>query len=283
MSLNTQWNEEGGGNAMYLDRHNVNCGSLSSALTRFQLQRNGSGKYRYDYDCKNVPGQTSVTSKDSGWNDEGGGNTIYLDRHNVNCGSNPINNFKLNRSGKNTFRYDYTCGNTSLVNIVNKNSAWNDEGGGNAIYLDRHNVNCDENSYLTRFQLKRDGKGKYRYEYSCGYNKTTPIETDKIDEPKKIDDNTNNKPDEPKKSDDNTNTKSDDNTNTDTEQTPFYKSWLFIALITLIVIIIIAIIIFVLFKNRKKLGKGIGKKFISGVDTISDSFKKNFKKTFNKN
>ena len=49
---------------------------------------------------------------------------------------------------------------------------FNDEGGGNAVYLDRHNVECEPNETLNRFHLVRESgpkgaTGKYRYDYSC--------------------------------------------------------------------------------------------------------------------
>jgi hypothetical protein len=44
---------------------------------------------------------------------------------------------------------------------------WNDEGNGNAIYLDRHNIVCGDDENITRMQLTRNHKGKYRYNYRC--------------------------------------------------------------------------------------------------------------------
>jgi len=43
------------------------------------------------------------------WNDDGGGHTKNLDRHDVGCNSNELlNRIRLARSGK-QIRYDYTC------------------------------------------------------------------------------------------------------------------------------------------------------------------------------
>lgn len=44
---------------------------------------------------------------------------------------------------------------------------FNDEGGGNAVYLDRHDVKCEPNELLGQFHLVREGKGRYRYNYTC--------------------------------------------------------------------------------------------------------------------
>ena len=46
-------------------------------------------------------------------------------------------------------------------------TGWNAEGGGNAVYLDRHDVRCGGNEMLSQFQLQRNGRGSYRYLYKC--------------------------------------------------------------------------------------------------------------------
>jgi len=46
-------------------------------------------------------------------------------------------------------------------------TGWNAEGGGNAIFLDRHDVRCGGNEMLSQFQLQRNGRGSYRYLYKC--------------------------------------------------------------------------------------------------------------------
>ena len=53
-----------------------------------------------------------------------------------------------------------------------KHTQWDDEGGGNAVYLDRHNVECGPNETINRFRLVREANnkgptGKYRYDYYC--------------------------------------------------------------------------------------------------------------------
>lgn len=52
-TLNTPYNEEGGGNAVYLDRHDLRC-EPNEMLGQFRLARNGAGQYRYDYTCCKV-------------------------------------------------------------------------------------------------------------------------------------------------------------------------------------------------------------------------------------
>ena len=47
------------------------------------------------------------------------------------------------------------------------NTPFNDEGGGNAVYLDRHDLRCESNEMLGQFHLARNGAGQYRYDYTC--------------------------------------------------------------------------------------------------------------------
>jgi uncharacterized small protein (DUF1192 family) len=47
------------------------------------------------------------------------------------------------------------------------NTPFNDEGGGNAVYLDRHDLRCEPNEMLGQFRLIRNGANQYRYDYTC--------------------------------------------------------------------------------------------------------------------
>ena len=118
---------------------------------------------------------TVGTSGNTGFNDEGGGNTIFLDRHNIDCGVNGVKRFRLTRDGAGHFRYDFTCtekGNLDSNAPTSKDTGFNDEGGGNTIFLDRHNVDCGDNSGLSQFNLTRDGQGRFRYNFKCLKSKT---------------------------------------------------------------------------------------------------------------
>jgi hypothetical protein len=50
---------------------------------------------------------------------------------------------------------------------------WNAEGGGNAVFLDRHNVVCQDGELLSQIHLTRSGKDTYRYDYKCCRVNTT--------------------------------------------------------------------------------------------------------------
>jgi hypothetical protein len=49
----------------------------------------------------------------------------------------------------------------------NASTGWSVEGGGNAVFLDRQNVQCGKNEMLSQFGLQRSGGGWYRYNYTC--------------------------------------------------------------------------------------------------------------------
>ena len=96
---NTGWNKENS-KSFYLDRHNIACGA-NEVLKRFKLQRNYKGSYMYQYKCCNPNFVASSTvSKETPPNDDGGGNTVYLDRHHIDCGNDMIAQMRLNRPRK---------------------------------------------------------------------------------------------------------------------------------------------------------------------------------------
>jgi len=153
-----------------------------NALSQFHLKRTASGFHgvsqnniKYDYKClAGVEKEHNVTGFDDGGlhtncDTHGGGNTIYLDRHHVDCDKSPIIEFKGDRCwSKDKYRYKYRCGNHKSESCRDVSTNFNDEGAGEVIYLDRHDVKCKEGEeYISKFKLSRDGKGKYRYDYTC--------------------------------------------------------------------------------------------------------------------
>jgi len=111
------------------------------------------------------------------------GNSVYLDGHNIDCGTdNFIKKFVLEHNKeKKQHRYNYRCNSDregffnyrenytnkqiTAFKKVNKNTPYN-EGPSNVAYLDRHKVSCK--GLISQFKLNRtkDGK-KYRYSYKC--------------------------------------------------------------------------------------------------------------------
>jgi hypothetical protein len=168
LDKDTGYNDEGGGNAVYLDRHNVNCDS--DGVKRFHLARDGQGKYKIEYTCSSGGELGSPpVDKDTGYNDEGGGNVIYLDRHNVDCGAdNILSQFQLGRSGQNQYRYNYKCTPSKKpITCREVTTPANEDGGGNAVYLDRHDLSCEADEVMNRFQLTRPSENTIQYKFNC--------------------------------------------------------------------------------------------------------------------
>lgn len=164
---NTNADEDGGGNVVYLDRQHVNCGD--DALTRFHLTRPSASTVSYRVHC-----MEGVDSGKSDWHytnadEDGGGNAVYLDRQHVNCGDTPITDFWLRRPTNNTINYAFKCSNLphngQCRELVTQ---YDDDGGGNMVFLDRQNVECGEGEAMTSFRLGRNPTGnQIYYKYTC--------------------------------------------------------------------------------------------------------------------
>ncbi|MFC3030990.1 hypothetical protein ACFOEE_00395 [Pseudoalteromonas fenneropenaei] len=166
--LTTQADDDGQGNTLFLDRHHVDCGN--DALNALHLYRPTSTQIAYQYGCTQMPNTVSsdVYTPD---NDDGGGNVIYLDRHTVNCEGKALQYLHLERPSSTTMRYHYQCGDKQLVNIKDYFTPADEDGGGNAVYLDRQNVSCPSNAVLSYARLERPTSNTIRYHYKCGtYN-----------------------------------------------------------------------------------------------------------------
>ena len=169
---NTGFNSNGEGKVYYLDRHNVSCNK--DGLNRFKLNTDDSDEKNiaYEFGCLTGLGITETTEKQTTADVDGDPpHTVYLDRHTVDCDNKPITQFKLGRSSDKKIQYNYKCGNTTASNSCRDvTTGYNDQGGGNVRYLDRHDVKCNEGEYLSKFRLDvkdDDALGKYRYEYKC--------------------------------------------------------------------------------------------------------------------
>jgi hypothetical protein len=84
--------------------------------------------------------------------------THFLDRQTVDCGTNAINKFRLQTPGTN-INYVFRCAeNGRLESPQEKVTDWEDDGGGNIIFLDRLNVRCGDDSLITKFHYARNNK-----------------------------------------------------------------------------------------------------------------------------
>lgn len=177
--LKTKMNDDGGGNSVYLDRHDAKCG-FGEAISSFRINRNGGhNKYQIVYKCCKTPVTYTPQKKETKNTDDGSGSMVFLDRQNIQCGKNYLIQFKMSRkSGGGQYRFSYTCGGFKEggeVDVKAQNTNFNDDGGGNTVYLDRHKVECPELYSLSQWTLKRNAPtfGKIRFEYTC--IKASPI------------------------------------------------------------------------------------------------------------
>jgi len=107
-------------------------------------------------------------------NDDGAGHVIYLDRHHVNCGFSAINSLKLVRPSNWQIAYNYECTNTGEISANYNTTPANSDGGGNAVFLDRHLVDCRGKS-MQYVNLYRPTETQIAYQYNCGNKALTNI------------------------------------------------------------------------------------------------------------
>lgn len=168
-------------NTLQLKNLDVNCGG--DVLNQFHLQRDYRGNYKYDFTCS-----TAAINRGSEWAnvdraydgtsrqytapiDNGKGNLTALSKHNVDCGSDVISQFRLDTAGDvnvGLINYNYTCKKPKnpLKSCRTVTTGENDAGGGNSIYLDRHNISCAADEALSSFKL--NNKSVKLYEH-CDY------------------------------------------------------------------------------------------------------------------
>ncbi|MDH3210450.1 MAG: PASTA domain-containing protein [Burkholderiaceae bacterium] len=163
----TPLNDDGRGNMVYLDRHAPDCGA--NAINEFRLTRAGtSNRYQYLYTCTSGGSLGPPAGRSTKLDLDGSGNAVYLDRQNVDCGANAVlTKFHLAR-GSGTVRYDYSCAPSKVpLKCRDTATAFNDEGGGSAVYLDRHDVRCKADEAISQFRLLRSGRATFHYTYRC--------------------------------------------------------------------------------------------------------------------
>ncbi|MBQ4861561.1 hypothetical protein J8L98_07645 [Pseudoalteromonas sp. MMG013] len=163
--MSTPANDDGQGNLIYLDRHALDC--ANNVISSLRLFRPSTTQIAYAYTCTetgDIAGASTYTPENS----DGAGNIIYLDRHTVNCENKGLQYLHLERPTGNTVQYHYKCGSKSLTDVQDYFTPENADGGGNTIYLDRHNVSCPNNKVLSYLKLERPTGNTIRYHYKCG-------------------------------------------------------------------------------------------------------------------
>jgi hypothetical protein len=173
----TPWNNAGGGNMVYMDRHRLTCGG-ARGIKMFRLRRSG-GSIRYEYICCALT-RSNVCANTRRWNGftyDGNGDTVYLDRQTISCGNRHgyVNGFWLERNGRhNRIRYSYDCCNLKSyqhrvrTTCYTSRTGFTYDGNGKNYYLDRQTVRCNYRYFLTYIRLERNGRhDRWRYRFTC--------------------------------------------------------------------------------------------------------------------
>ena len=87
----------GGGNFVYLDQQKVDCDD--KPISEFQLKAVNANEIKYAYKCSTLSHNGVCRDVQTEFSNDGGGNTDYLDRHDVNCEpGEAMTSFKLIRN-----------------------------------------------------------------------------------------------------------------------------------------------------------------------------------------
>ena len=159
---------------------NINCAE-TNGINKFRLQRNGDNIY-YNYNCLNEPSIPNRINEDKISREYyGTGENIYLDKHNINCNNKPITQLNLVRPYNSSLEYHYKCGSNELKDLREYHTEYQDNGNGENIYLDKHNVECPSTKLLSQIHLEtnRANPNLIRYQFTCGiltgeYNQYIP-------------------------------------------------------------------------------------------------------------
>jgi len=96
-------------------------------------------------------------------------NLIYLDRHNVDCGNNPMSRWK----GENyhwNFRVYYECSSVNMSPTSKRSAFTGRNHGDSLIYLDRFSMYCGHGEFMTRWHCHND-HWYPNFKYECAkYN-----------------------------------------------------------------------------------------------------------------
>ena len=167
-------------NTRDLSNHNISCPDFSS-VNSFQTVTDPEWKLHYNYNCIDNFKPTTIDYKTTEPQADGNGNPLFLDRHDIDCGSGSVlGQFKLVQNPTDaTQYYSYTCHNTENPECRQVTTPFNDDGGGHIHYLNRHNVKCEPNEALQQFKLVRnpDNLGQYQYQYTCKYQHQCQYQT----------------------------------------------------------------------------------------------------------
>ena len=156
------------GNPIFLDRFNINCDD--KGINRLQFIAVGDDHGKYEYNCAdggvlstNLPYSTKQVNLDKG-------NITDLGSMDINCGKNKVLTSLFLQRGKNEkHQYNYNCAankQSQKLKCRDVATARNDDGGGNLVFLDRHNIACNKNEVLSQLVLAHS-PDRIQYHYTC--------------------------------------------------------------------------------------------------------------------
>jgi hypothetical protein len=157
---------------VHLDRHNVTCGE--DGLVGFSLKKTGTDQMFYEYTCRDDINTPLEDEKNTGSNDEGQNNTIFLDRHAMDCGKKAIGQFRLNRPAAGQIMYQYRCSGKATTGTCREGlvaaSTKTGHSSTKTTSLDDVHPKCNDDEVLTKaqFQIHQipgepDTTGSYKY------------------------------------------------------------------------------------------------------------------------
>jgi hypothetical protein len=144
----------------------VTDSTLASAVSDACLQ-----KMWLDAGCS-AEGTVYPTTGTKKWYNQSpnGTNVVYCDNGAnawPNCGAGNVGVIKADMAAWASMMDDghvKGCRGTKCRAVT---TPFNDEGGGNAVYLDRHTMSCRADEAISQIHLVRSGKGTYQYQYTC--------------------------------------------------------------------------------------------------------------------
>jgi len=146
-------------------------------MKQWGLTRPSGNKIQLKYQCCSTPkGLGNCQKKNSAWNNDGGGDNRYMDRHNAVCGTDQVMTQWQLQTANRKFRFEYECCdvNAGLDKCSQHSTPMNDDGGGKVRHLDRHNVNCPASTMMTQWRLTRPSGSQIRFDYTCCSAKGAP-------------------------------------------------------------------------------------------------------------
>lgn len=163
------------GSTIALTKHNIDCGN--NVINQMKLTRKDNkfpGEIHYDYTCStsnNDIGNNINKNTDFKW--EGDmkspfySETSRLTEHNIDCGNKGVLTSMQLESKDGKMRYNYNCKYANKeLKCRDVSTPINAYGNGNVIFLDRHDVRCNNNEVLSQVKLINDPNG-IGYTYRC--------------------------------------------------------------------------------------------------------------------